>query len=52
VVWAWAALAKDFQSMYVVEEGEAQLRMTPAGNQFWAVWLAETTGEIKGGGNQ
>jgi hypothetical protein len=52
VVWAWEALAKDFQGQYVVEEGEAQLSVIPAGNAFWAVWLADTTDELKGDGNE
>jgi len=48
VVWSWTPLAKDFQSQYIVEEGEAQLRSTPAGNTFWGVWLGDTTDELKG----
>ena len=40
VIWDWTALAKDSGGVFS-QQGEAQLRSTPAGNYFYACWLEE-----------
>ena len=44
VTWDWTALAKD-QGGIFSQQGEAQLRSTPAGNYFYATWLEELEAE-------
>lgn len=39
-VWPWLAMRKD------VEEGEAQWRLTPAGDRLYAVWLSESGSSV------
>ena len=44
VTWDWTALAKDSGQQFS-QQGEAQLRSTPAGNYFYATWLEELEAE-------